>query len=152
LTEEQANALKSWHTPEGIRHTMAAYSMARKVVFMARDGERAKGLVIVGQPAPNTWGGEIDVEIDGLYVDPKCHGRGIGTALMKHVFDDIAPGIPDGGEMRVGAIVLKKNTRTIERNQRRGYAVTGDFDMNFQEYRTWKPVPLSFYKMVKTLE
>lgn len=148
VTEEEANALKSWQTPDGVRHTVLANRVAGKITLVARHEGYPVGMAVAGNPSPNIWKDEIGVEIAGLYVDPEHHGRGIGTALVEHIFDDVRMVAP----IAVGATVLKKNTRTIERNRRRGYALGEDFIFPFSEYRTQKIVPLAFYRMTKTLE
>jgi GNAT superfamily N-acetyltransferase len=148
VTEEEARALKSWQTPDGLRHAMMASRMCGKIALVAREAGYPIGIAFAGHPSPNIWGDEVGVEIAGLYVDPGYHGKGTGTALVNHVFDDIRMVAP----ITVGALVLKGNTRTIKRNQRRGYVLGEEFVLHFSEYGTWKRVPITFYKMTKTLE
>ncbi len=92
-----------------IRHKLA---VQRELFFVAILGDSLVGTVMGGYDGHRGW-------VYSLAVSPSFRHRGIGTALMRHVEQELATrGCP-----KVNLQVLASNAETVEFYKKLGYAV-----------------------------
>ncbi|PVH30661.1 GNAT family N-acetyltransferase [Pararhodobacter oceanensis] len=117
-----------WDKAEALAHPFLPAEIRAQVRKDIRDIylPNAEVWVIEDQGAPVGFIAMIDREIGGLFLDPSCHGKGLGRQLVDHIVTLKGP---------LTVEVFKDNQIGVPFYQRYGFEITGEgkFDASGDE-------------------
>jgi ribosomal protein S18 acetylase RimI-like enzyme len=117
---------------EAYNHTTLEKTLAKPlsdifVAYQEIDPDRVIGFVQLtqgGSVEPCLEGVEAPIQLQRLYVDGKCHGKGVGGALMKHV-EKLAK---EKGFVTIWLGVWEENFKAQKAYERFGFKKVGEHD------------------------
>ncbi len=127
---ELAGVIWRAYYPGIISHEQIDYMLARMYSLdtlredISRRSVRYERLIVDGKFAGFAGWGPADqaglFKLHKLYVDPSCHGKGLGTLLLRHC-EQAAAAL---GATQLFLTVNKRNERAIKAYRRSGFQVT----------------------------